>query len=120
MPQARSGDFAQAMMDLGRHDLPRPGRPGLRALSLDGGLCRAPGGLAGEFPRKAKKAPRQIRYGAAFRGPSRGDGAISCCARARRVDLLGGMAGRWRAGGLAARIYPLDQAILDAALLRPR
>lgn len=89
-PQARPGDYAQAVMDLGA-TICTPKSPAC-------GICpwRVPcksraSGLAGELPRKRKKAPKPTRYGIAYLA-RRADGAWLV---ERRPDkgLLGGMLG---------------------------
>ncbi len=109
VPQARSGDFAQAMMDLGA-TICTPKRPACALCPWMAACVARREGLQESFPRKAKKAPREIRYGAAFVA-ERADGAILLRTRPSS-GLLGGMAevpgSDWRAD------YPLSQAILDA------
>ena len=89
-PQARPGDYAQAVMDLGA-TICTPKSPAC-------GICpwRAPcksraSGLASELPRKRKKAPKPTRFGIAYLA-RRADGAWLV---ERRPDkgLLGGMLG---------------------------
>ena len=88
-PQARAGDFAQAMMDLGA-TICTPRRP-------DCGLCPLATGCAGQargdaesFPRKAAKAARPARSGAVFY-LRRADGLVLLRIRPPK-GLLGGMA----------------------------
>ncbi len=111
LPAARSGDFAQAMMDLGA-TICTPKRPAC-ALCPWMQRCEARRqGLQESFPRKEKKKPRQTRYGAAFVA-ERPDGSVLLRTREPQ-GLLGGMAeppgSEWRAD------YPLSRAILDAPL----
>ena len=109
VPRARAGDFAQAMMDLGA-TICTPKRPACALCPWMEACAARREGLQESFPRKAKKAPREVRYGAAFVA-ERADGAILLRTRPSS-GLLGGMAevpgSDWRAD------YPLNQAILDA------
>ncbi len=109
VPQERAGDFAQAMMDLGA-TICTPKRPACALCPWMVDCTARREGLQESFPRKAKKAPREIRYGAAFVA-ERTDGAVLLRTRPSS-GLLGGMAevpgSDWRAD------YPLNQAILDA------
>jgi len=64
-PRTRSGDYAQAVMDLGA-TVCRPKTP-LCHLCPWAGACRArASGIAGELPRRTKKPPRPVRHGVAF------------------------------------------------------
>jgi A/G-specific adenine glycosylase len=64
-PSVRSGDFAQAMMDLGA-TICRPRRPLCAACPL-AGLCEAETrGIADQIPVKAVKRARPVRYGNAY------------------------------------------------------
>jgi A/G-specific adenine glycosylase len=87
-PSRRTGDFAQAMMDLGS-TICTPKRPAC-ALCPWSGECRALGrGDMDSFPRKTPKAKGRLRRGAAFVA-IREDGAILL--RTRPAEgLLGGM-----------------------------
>lgn len=88
-PNARSGDFAQALMDLGAM-VCTPKRPACLACPL-GGHCRAYAtGLAAELPRRAAKPARPERRGIAF-WVERADGSVLLRRRPPR-GLLGGMA----------------------------
>jgi len=88
VPEARAGDFAQAMMDLGA-TLCTPKRPSC-VLCPWSGRCEARRrGEAENFPRRAPKAEGKLRRGAAF-VVLRADGAILLRARPPR-GLLGGM-----------------------------
>lgn len=100
-PQRRSGDFAQAMMDLGA-TICTPRSPACSLCPLNH-LCEARArGAATDFPVKAAKVARPIRYGGVF-VIQRPDGAILL---RRRPDkgLLGGMVelpgGEWTPEGL--------------------
>jgi A/G-specific adenine glycosylase len=98
VPQQRSGDFAQAMMDLGAGICtPRAPRCGLCPLSH---RCLAHGqGIAERLPARRAKAPRPTRHGVAFY-LERPDGALWLRRRPER-GLLGGMievpSSPWRA-----------------------
>ncbi|MCC5976703.1 MAG: A/G-specific adenine glycosylase [Salinarimonas sp.] len=109
VPQERAGDFAQAMMDLGA-TICTPKRPACALCPWMADCTARREGLQESFPRKAKKAPREVRHGAAFVA-ERADGAVLLRTRPSS-GLLGGMAevpgSDWRAD------YPLSQAILDA------
>ncbi len=109
VPRERAGDFAQAMMDLGA-TICTPKRPACALCPWMEDCAARREGLQESFPRKAKKAPRESRYGAAFVA-ERADGAVLLRTRPPQ-GLLGGMAevpgSDWRAD------YPLSQAILDA------
>lgn len=111
VPEARPGDFAQALMDLGA-TICTPRRPACALCPWMGACAARAAGTQESFPRKEKKAPRETRLGAAFVA-ERADGAILLRTRPPS-GLLGGMAeppgGEWRAD------YPLSQAILDAPL----
>ena len=58
LPPHRSGDFAQALMDLGATDLLAEAA-GLRVVSLERGLCRARLGYRADVPAQIAKARRQ-------------------------------------------------------------
>jgi A/G-specific adenine glycosylase len=88
MPPARTGDFAQAMMDLGA-TICTPTKPAC-ALCPWMDICEARArGIAEALPRRAPKAERPVRHGVAF-WAVRADGRV---ALRRRVEqgLLGGM-----------------------------
>ncbi len=73
-PEARAGDFAQAMMDLGA-TICAPRRPSCLACPLTD-LCAARArNLADRLPARAPRPARPIRYGVAFLAP-RSDGAL--------------------------------------------
>jgi A/G-specific adenine glycosylase len=87
-PAGRSGDFAQAMMDLGA-TICTPRKP---ACGLCPWMHSCGGRLRGEadaFPRKAAKATGQRRHGAAF-VVVRADGKVLVRSRPAK-GLLGGM-----------------------------
>ena len=111
LPSTRSGDFAQAMMDLGA-TICTPRRPACALCPWMSACVARQQGLQELFPRKEKKKPRETRYGVAFVA-ERSDGAVLLRTRAPQ-GLLGGMAeppgSDWRVD------YPLSQGILDAPL----
>ena len=87
-PKKRSGDYAQAMMDLGA-TICTPKRPAC-ALCVWREACQASRNNAQEdFPRKAPKKVKPTRYGWAFVA-EREDGAILLRKRPDK-GLLGGM-----------------------------
>jgi A/G-specific adenine glycosylase len=89
VPRDRPGDFAQALMDLGA-TICTPKRP-LCALCPWMAACTArAAGLQEAFPRRAQKAERPLRRGAAFVA-LRSDDAILLRTRPPS-GLLGGMA----------------------------
>ncbi len=85
----RPGDWAQALMDLGA-TVCTPKAPKCAACPVSGWCAGSASGAAETYPRRAAKAQRPERFGAAFR-ISR-EGALWLV---RRPDkgLLGGMAG---------------------------
>jgi A/G-specific adenine glycosylase len=87
-PEARPGDFAQAMMDLGATIcVPRSPKCMLCPLS---DLCMARAkGIAGELPRKSPKPERPTRRAIAF-WAQRPDGSV-LLRRREPKGLLGGM-----------------------------
>jgi A/G-specific adenine glycosylase len=88
VPPRRSGDFAQAMMDLGA-TICTPGRPAC-AICPWMRACRArQRGDQATFPRRARKPQRRLRRGAAFVA-LRADGCVLMRARPPK-GLLGGM-----------------------------
>lgn len=87
-PQQRPGDFAQAMMDLGA-TICTPRRPACALCPWNGACTARALGLQETFPRKAAKAERRSRFGAAF-WAEREDGAVLLRRRAE-TGLLGGM-----------------------------
>ncbi|HSP25989.1 MAG TPA: A/G-specific adenine glycosylase [Saliniramus sp.] len=111
VPHDRSGDFAQAVMDLGATRC-TPKRPAC-ALCPFMAACRArEEGLQETFPRKEKKKTGELRLGAAF-VVERADGAILLRTRPSS-GLLGGMAeppgSEWRTD------FVVSQAVLEAPL----
>lgn len=87
-PDARAGDFAQAMMDLGA-TICTPRRPACALCPLNEGCGARRAGNPDMFPVKAPKADRPARAGAAFYLRRR-DGAVLVRTRPPR-GLLGGM-----------------------------
>jgi A/G-specific adenine glycosylase len=88
VPARRSGDFTQAMMDLGAGQC-SPRSPAC-ALCPVVAHCEANArGIAATLPVKAPKKERPVRYGAAFVA-RRGDGAVLLRRRPPK-GLLGGM-----------------------------
>ena len=80
-PEERSGDFAQAMMDLGRHDL-HATPPGLRSLPGAArlpGLCRW-GGRGAALSRGERRAAGQARRDLCCHPPRRGCSAARTAA----------------------------------------
>ena len=88
VPEKRAGDFAQALMDLGSL-ICTPKRPRCGACPLSQGCEARKRGMQEELPRKAAKAARPLRRGAAFVARDR-SGAILLVKRAEK-GLLGGM-----------------------------
>ncbi|MGB3810279.1 MAG: A/G-specific adenine glycosylase [Parvibaculum sp.] len=87
-PEARAGDFAQAMMDLGA-TVCTPKRPSCNRCPLEA-MCEArAAGIEETLPRRAPKKERPIRRGACF-FVTRGDGAVLLRKRIAK-GLLGGM-----------------------------
>ena len=88
-PQARAGDYAQAMMDLGAA-ICTPKRPACALCPLVEACVAHARGEEETYPVKAEKAVRPTRHGLAFVA-IRADGAVLL---RRRPDkgLLGGMA----------------------------
>jgi A/G-specific adenine glycosylase len=89
LPAERSGDFAQAMMDLGA-TICTPRRPRCMLCPVNNRCLALRDGDPELYPVKAAKARRPLRRGAAFVAV-RSDGAILLRKRAEQ-GLLGGMA----------------------------
>ncbi|WP_371348679.1 A/G-specific adenine glycosylase [Ancylobacter sp. IITR112] len=102
LPQARHGDFAQAMMDLGA-TICTPRKPACALCPWQGACAASAGGVPERYPVKAAKAARPIRQGVAFLA-IRADGAVLVRSRPRK-GLLGGMSEvpstPWEPGGVA-------------------
>ncbi|KAA5603094.1 A/G-specific adenine glycosylase [Blastochloris sulfoviridis] len=89
VPLARAGDFAQALMDLGA-TICMPRQPACALCPWSEACAARAAGTQETFPRKAAKAARPLRRGAAFwlvRG-----GAEVLLRRRPQKGLLGGMA----------------------------
>lgn len=86
-PEARAGDFAQAMMDLGA-TLCTPRSPKCLLCPLAEPCAARRAGTPEAFPLKAKKAVRPVRYGTFFWLER--DGAVLLVRRPAK-GLLGGM-----------------------------
>jgi len=102
-PAGRTGDFAQALMDIGAL-ICRPRNPDCPACPLRGACAAARTGEPDAYPRRAGVKPKPARVGAAFFA-RRADGAI--LARRRPPEgLLGGTlelpGGPWEAAQRAA------------------
>ena len=87
-PETRPGDFAQAMMDLGA-TICTPRKPACGLCPFLGACLGQKSGQPEAWPRKAPKAGRTTRYGAAFVA-IRADGALLVRTRPPK-GLLGGM-----------------------------
>lgn len=87
-PPLRTGDFAQAMMDLGA-TICTPKSPACSLCPFGDACVARAGGLAETFPRKAPKKTGKLRRGAAFVVLS-ADGRVLLRKRPER-GLLGGM-----------------------------
>jgi A/G-specific adenine glycosylase len=110
VPQARAGDYAQAMMDLGA-TVCTPRKPSCVICPLMKG-CRACAlGIADELPRRVPKAEKPTRRGLAF-VLLRKDGAVLLRKRPAK-GLLGGMdevpSSAWREGK-----FTLAEALKEA------
>lgn len=88
VPQARPGDFAQAVMDLGA-TICTPKRPACALCPWRGECAAASAGTPERYPLKAAKAARPTRHGIAYVAV-RADGAVLLGRRPGR-GLLGGM-----------------------------
>ena len=102
-PEARPGDYAQAMMDLGAVAC-RPRSPDCLLCPVRGHCDAAARGLTDELPVRTPKKPRPVRRGTVYVG-RRGDGAV-LCERRPPAGLYGGMAGlpgsAWGEGAVLA------------------
>ncbi|WP_257894022.1 A/G-specific adenine glycosylase [Gymnodinialimonas phycosphaerae] len=87
-PMARSGDHAQALMDLGA-TICTPKSPACGICPLMRACAARKAGIAAELPRKAPKKPKPTRQGYVYVA-RRADGAILLETRAEK-GLLGGM-----------------------------
>jgi A/G-specific adenine glycosylase len=102
VPQARAGDYAQAMMDLGA-TVCTPRNPSCVICPLMKGCRACAQGIAEELPRRLPKADKPTRRGLAF-VLMRKDGAVLLRKRPAK-GLLGGMdevpSSAWREGKLS-------------------
>lgn len=89
-PKARSGDHAQAMMDLGA-TICTPRKPACAICPLMGFCAGQKAGIAADLPRKLAKAPKPTRQGVVW-VLRRSDGAVLVEQRPDK-GLLGGMLG---------------------------
>ena len=108
-PQARPGDYAQAVMDLGA-TVCTPRNPACDRCPW-AGRCRARArGIAADLPRRAPRAVKPLRRGLAYLA-LRGDGAVLLERRPDR-GLLGGMlglpGGPWGESAVAAPPFAAD------------
>jgi A/G-specific adenine glycosylase len=88
VPEARSGDFAQAMMDLGA-TICTPRRPRCVLCPWRESCAARAGGFAEDLPARAEKPERPRRLGVVF-WLTRADGAV-LLRRRPESGLLGGM-----------------------------
>ncbi len=109
-PQARAGDFAQAMMDLAS-SICRPTSPDCNGCPLRDSCLAAATGTPDRFPVKAPKRAKPQRFGTAF-WLERGDQVLLVRRPAR--GLLGGMralpTGPWQETPPGLRASPLPGA----------
>ncbi len=117
-PNARTGDFAQAMMDLGA-TICKPKQPRCDLCPFYKNCAAQVSGSQEAYPVKAPKQIRPVRYGAAFI-LHRDDGAILVKRRAPK-GLLGGMVEvpttDWSShsqAGLYEAAHALDAAPINA------
>jgi A/G-specific adenine glycosylase len=87
-PNARAGDFAQGMMDLGA-TVCTPRKPGCGICPFLGNCLAQKAGASETYPRKPPKSGKATRHGAAFVA-LRADGALLVRTRPPK-GLLGGM-----------------------------
>jgi A/G-specific adenine glycosylase len=88
VPDARAGDFAQGLMDLGAV-ICTPRRPRCTLCPWRENCAAAALGIAESLPTRTEKAERPVRHGMAF-WLVRGDGAVLLRRRPEK-GLLGGM-----------------------------
>lgn len=108
-PQARPGDFAQAMMDLGA-TICTPRNPACALCPLEGFCAARAAGVQADLPRKSPKAAKPTRRGYAYVG-RRADGAWLLEERPGS-GLLGGMLG-WPGSDWAEAPDPAPPAAAD-------
>lgn len=89
-PEARPGDHAQAMMDLGA-TICSPRKPACGICPLMASCGARAAGIAADLPRKAAKPAKPVRQGVVWVA-MRADGAVLVESR-RPKGLLGGMLG---------------------------
>lgn len=109
-PGARSGDYAQAVMDLGA-TICTPRNPACGLCPLMGECAGRKAGIAETLPRKTPKKAKPTRYGVAFVAV-RADGAV-LLDRRPQTGLLGGMM------EVPGSEWSEDFTINDAATLAP-
>ena len=123
-PAGESGDFAQAMMDLGSA-ICRPRNPDCPACPLNGDCAAFALGRPEDFPARKKRAERPHRHGIAFWHEQ--DGALYLVRRPAK-GLLGGMAalpgGAWEdkaapAEALATIRHGFTHFTLDLHVVEP-
>ncbi len=118
-PDARAGDFAQAMMDLGS-GICTPKSPKCLLCPLRGACAGFASGDPQAFPVKAKKVASPQRHGTIFWAER--DGQVLLVRRPAK-GLLGGMralpTGPWADAppGLADAPLPADWRMLDAGIV---
>ncbi|HTT79286.1 MAG TPA: A/G-specific adenine glycosylase [Stellaceae bacterium] len=119
VPDARAGDFAQAMMDLGA-TICTPRRPRCVLCPWRQSCAAAAAGITEALPVAAAKPERPLRHGAAF-WLRRADGAVLLRRRPEQ-GLLGGMielpSTPWRAAPWSeAEAVAAAPAVVDWSLL---
>lgn len=114
-PEARPGDYAQAVMDLGA-TICTPRNPACGICPWSGSCLARARGMAAELPRKTPKAAKPVRFGVAYLAV-RADGAVLLERRPDR-GLLGGMLGLpgsdWTEGTEIVPAPPLEADWRDA------
>jgi A/G-specific adenine glycosylase len=113
LPPSRSGDFAQALMDLGA-TICTPKKPACVLCPWSDACAARQRGEQETFPRKAEKREGALRRGAAFVA-LRADGCVLLRTRADK-GLLGGMTEV--PGGAWTSNYKIAGALADAPKLR--
>ena len=110
-PEARAGDYAQAMMDLGA-TICTPKRPACALCPIAAPCLARAAGRQEAYPVRTEKAERPTRHGAAFVA-RRDDGAVLLRTRADK-GLLGGMTEVPGTGWSAEPAAPLAAAPFPA------